>query len=105
MLCPLSVKAKAPGRHKSSPWIVAVHMSLPGPLTSFTPLQKCGRYRINSGQTAPSGLTGSAAFDPFRRCGASWLFVSNWYSLDRIAYCSRVILSAAVAPGDKAGRW
>ena len=34
------------------------------PLTSFTVLQKCGRYRINSGQTAPSGLTGSAAFDP-----------------------------------------
>jgi len=34
------------------------------PLTSFTALQKCGRYRINSGQTAPSGLTGSAAFDP-----------------------------------------
>ena len=31
------------------------------PLTSFTALQKCGRY---SGQTAPSGLTGSAAFDP-----------------------------------------
>jgi hypothetical protein len=27
-------------------------------------LQKCGRYRTNSGQTAPSGLTGSAAFDP-----------------------------------------
>src|SRR5271155_643633 len=25
-------------------------------------LQKCGRYRINSGQTASSGLTGSAAF-------------------------------------------
>ena len=36
------------------------------PLTSFTALQKCGRYRINSGQTAPSGLTGSAAFDPER---------------------------------------
>jgi hypothetical protein len=34
------------------------------PLTSFTALQKGGRYRINSGQTAPSGLTGSAAFDP-----------------------------------------
>jgi hypothetical protein len=34
------------------------------PLTSFTALQKCGRYRINSGQTAPSGLTGSAAFGP-----------------------------------------
>ena len=32
------------------------------PSTSFTALQKCGRYRINSGQTAPSGLTGSAAF-------------------------------------------
>ena len=32
--------------------------------TSFTARQKCGRYRINSGQTAPSGLTGSAAFDP-----------------------------------------
>jgi hypothetical protein len=30
----------------------------------FTGLKKCGRYRINSGQTAPSGLTGSAAFDP-----------------------------------------
>jgi len=29
-------------------------------------LQKCDRYRINSGQTAPSGLTGSAAFDPSR---------------------------------------
>jgi hypothetical protein len=34
------------------------------PLTSFTGLQKCGCYRINSGQTAPSGLTVSAAFDP-----------------------------------------
>src|ERR1700726_407421 len=33
------------------------------PLTSFTALQKGGRYRINSGQTAPSGLTSSAAFD------------------------------------------
>jgi hypothetical protein len=36
------------------------------PSTSFTALQKCGRYRINSGQTAPSGLTGSAAFDPLQ---------------------------------------
>jgi hypothetical protein len=36
------------------------------PLTSFRALQKCGRYRINSGQTAPSDLTGSAAFDPDR---------------------------------------
>ena len=27
-------------------------------------LQKCGRCRIDSGKTAPSGLTGSAAFDP-----------------------------------------
>ena len=35
------------------------------PITSFTALQKGGRYRINSGQTAPSGLTNSAAFDPF----------------------------------------
>jgi len=34
------------------------------PSTSFTALQKCGRYRINGGQTAPSGLIGSAAFDP-----------------------------------------
>jgi hypothetical protein len=34
------------------------------PLASFTALQKCGRYRINSGQTAPSDLTASAAFDP-----------------------------------------
>jgi len=33
------------------------------PLTSLTALGKYGRYRINSGQTAPSGLTGSAAFD------------------------------------------
>ncbi|MGD0421770.1 MAG: hypothetical protein ABSA68_19690, partial [Xanthobacteraceae bacterium] len=40
------------------------------PSTSFTPLQKCGRYRINSGQTAPSGLTGSAAFDPSRQFAA-----------------------------------
>ena len=39
------------------------------PLTSFTALQKCRRYRINSGQTAPSGLTGSAAFDPFETLG------------------------------------
>jgi hypothetical protein len=36
------------------------------PLTSFTALQKCGRYRINCGQTAASYLTGSAAFDPER---------------------------------------
>jgi hypothetical protein len=39
-------------------------MSVFGPLTSFTALQKCGRYRTNSGQNAPSDLTGSAAFDP-----------------------------------------
>src|SRR5271157_5790462 len=32
-------------------------------LTSFTAPQKCGRYRINSGQTAPSGTTVSAALD------------------------------------------
>jgi hypothetical protein len=36
------------------------------PVTSFTALQKCSRYRINSGQTAPSGMTVSAAFDPMR---------------------------------------
>jgi hypothetical protein len=36
------------------------------PLTSFTALRKCGRYRINSGQAAPSVFTGSAAFDPER---------------------------------------
>jgi hypothetical protein len=34
------------------------------PLTSFTPLQKCCRNRINSRQTAPSGFTDSAAIDP-----------------------------------------
>jgi hypothetical protein len=34
------------------------------PVASSAALQKCGRSRINSGQTAPSGLTGSAAFDP-----------------------------------------
>jgi hypothetical protein len=34
------------------------------PLTSFTALQKCGRYRINSGHTVPSGLIGSVANDP-----------------------------------------
>jgi hypothetical protein len=33
-------------------------------LTSFTLLQKCRRNRINSGQTAPSGFTDSAAIDP-----------------------------------------
>jgi hypothetical protein len=35
-------------------------------------VQKCGRYLINSGQTAPSGMTGSAALDPqrtFSICG------------------------------------
>jgi hypothetical protein len=36
------------------------------PLTSFTALQKCGRYRRKSGQTAPSGMIVSAAFDPFQ---------------------------------------
>jgi hypothetical protein len=41
-------------------------------------LQKCGRYRINSGQTAPSGLTGSAAFDPLRK---SSLPANNSYCL------------------------
>src|SRR6476659_2151594 len=41
-------------------------MSLIGPLTSFTALQKCGRYRINSGQTAPSRLTASVEIDPQR---------------------------------------
>jgi hypothetical protein len=35
-------------------------------LTSFTPLLKCRRNRINSGQTAPSGFTDSAAIDPKR---------------------------------------
>jgi hypothetical protein len=35
-------------------------------LTPFTPLQKCGRYRINSGQTAATGLTSFAAEDPSR---------------------------------------
>jgi hypothetical protein len=34
------------------------------PLTSFTLLQKSRRNRINSGQTAPSGFTDSAAIDP-----------------------------------------
>jgi hypothetical protein len=33
----------------------------PRPLTSFTALQECGGYRRNSGQTAPSGMTVSAA--------------------------------------------
>jgi hypothetical protein len=37
------------------------------PLTSLKALQKGGRYRIKSGQTAPSGLTGSAAFDPLQK--------------------------------------
>jgi hypothetical protein len=32
----------------------------------FTVLLPSGRYRINSGQTAPSGMTVSAAFDPLR---------------------------------------
>jgi hypothetical protein len=32
------------------------------PLTSFAALQKGGHYRINSGQTAPLGMTVSAAF-------------------------------------------
>jgi hypothetical protein len=34
------------------------------PLTSFTALQKFGRYRMNSGQPVLSGLIGSDAFDP-----------------------------------------
>ena len=40
-------------------------------LTSFTALQKGGRYRINSGQTAPSGLTSSAAIDLKRTPGSA----------------------------------
>ena len=58
------------------------------PLTSFTALQKCGRYPINSGQTAPSGLTGSAAFDP-RRTSAQVgqqslrsVAIVSWLSID-----------------------
>ena len=47
------------------------------PLTSFTAMQKCGRYRINSGQTAPSGLTGSAAFDPKPTPGNSYSITSS----------------------------
>ena len=47
---------------------------VPWPLTSFTALQKGGRYRINSGQTAPSGLTGSAAFDPLQKLRALLCF-------------------------------
>jgi hypothetical protein len=35
-----------------------------GPLRHFAATQPFGRYRINNGQTALSGLTGSAAFDP-----------------------------------------
>lgn len=34
------------------------------PLTSFTALQKFGRYRMNSGQPVLSGLIGSDASDP-----------------------------------------
>ena len=33
-------------------------------ITTFRRAAALGRYRINSGRTAPSGLTGSAAFDP-----------------------------------------
>jgi hypothetical protein len=47
------------------------------PLTSFTALQKCGRYRTNSGQTAPSGLTGSAAFDPTETSPAKFAVMHN----------------------------
>jgi hypothetical protein len=38
-------------------------MSAFGPLRHFAATQPFGRYRINNGQTAPLGLTGSAAFD------------------------------------------
>ena len=48
------------------------------PLTSFTALQKCGRYRINSGQTAPSGLTSSAAFDPLRKSSTTEARAATW---------------------------
>jgi hypothetical protein len=41
-------------REESPCQLGAVHT---WPLTSFTALQKCGRYRINSGQPAPSGMT------------------------------------------------
>ena len=49
------------------------------PLSSFTALQKCGRYRINSGQTAPSCLTGSAAFDPQRTCASDPVRDRIWW--------------------------
>ena len=50
------------------------------PLSSFTALQKCGRYRINSGQTAPScSTTGSAAFDPQRTCASDPVRDRIWW--------------------------
>ena len=52
------------------------------PLTSFTAPQKCGRYRINSGQTAPSGLTGSAAFDPEQTFAAAFRLSANLLTKD-----------------------
>ena len=47
-------------------WLADPRTFIPRRETSFTALQKGGRYRINSGQTAQSGWTGSAAFDPKR---------------------------------------
>jgi hypothetical protein len=41
-------------------------MSAFGPLRHFAATQPFGRYRINNGQTAQLGLTGSAAFGPER---------------------------------------
>ena len=35
------------------------------------------RYRINSGQTAPSGLTSSAAFDPQQTCGGPPMVIES----------------------------
>jgi hypothetical protein len=52
-------------------WGIPVYVWI-WPLTSFTALQKCGRYRAISGQTAPSGLTGSAAFDPYVTARLRW---------------------------------
>ena len=55
----------------------------------FTVLLPSGRYRINSGQTAPSGMTVSAAFDPMYGpavdTAANEVFVADGYGNRRVA--------------------
>ena len=60
-----------------------------GPLRHFAATQPFGRFRINSGQTAPSGLTSSAAFDPSRHWGFKPGQSTSVTPKDDLDHCNR----------------